>query len=289
MAPLRPRRMQTFPKAEVRRDAIGLTWDELGRNDTYCRINPSKAARLGDHLGSAAIHRTYTEHTGGIDLLPRVQATPNSLRLPLGIPPPREKEGRGRTRFGICREVRTRRPVSRVLCRPASEGAGRGGHSSGPPIAGRFSRPTRTARAGEALPPCGGASSLFGLAPSGACHAASIAGDAVRSYRTLSPLPNCAFGFEGQALRSFSGAGRSAFCGAIPGVAPGGRYPPPFRRGARTFLPPPCGEERPPGRLVRAKGERPGPSGQGRPIGVAPQPGVGDLVPIAPAPEAVVP
>ena len=35
----------------------------------------------------------------------------------------------------------------------------------------------------------GGASSLFGLAPGGACHAASVAGDAVRSYRTLSPLP----------------------------------------------------------------------------------------------------
>ena len=34
-----------------------------------------------------------------------------------------------------------------------------------------------------------GASSLFGLAPGGACHAASVAGDAVRSYRTLSPLP----------------------------------------------------------------------------------------------------
>ena len=29
---------------------------------------------------------------------------------------------------------------------------------------------------------------------------------------------------------------RFAFCGAIPGVAPGGRYPPPCRRGARTFL-----------------------------------------------------
>ena len=89
--------------------------------------------------------------------------------------------------------VRTRRPVSRVLCRPASPdrsgAAGRDGHSSGPSIAGRFSRPTRTPRAGEALPPRGGATSLFGLAPSGACHAASIAGDAVRSYRTLSPLP----------------------------------------------------------------------------------------------------
>src|ERR1700709_836336 len=43
---------------------------------------------------------------------------------------------------------------------------------------------------------------------------------------------------------------RFTFCGAIPGVAPGGRYPPPFRRGARTFLPFPRGEERPPGRLI---------------------------------------
>jgi hypothetical protein len=31
--------------------------------------------------------------------------------------------------------------------------------------------------------------SLFGLAPGGVCHAADVAADAVRSYRTLSPLP----------------------------------------------------------------------------------------------------
>jgi hypothetical protein len=34
------------------------------------------------------------------------------------------------------------------------------------------------------------------------------------------------------------GRRRFTFCGAIPGVAPGGRYPPPCRRGARTFLDP---------------------------------------------------
>ena len=33
--------------------------------------------------------------------------------------------------------------------------------------------------------------------------------------------------------------GRSVFCGAIPGVAPAGRYPAPYLRGARTFLQPP--------------------------------------------------
>ena len=39
--------------------------------------------------------------------------------------------------------------------------------------------------------------------------------------------------------------GRFAFCGAVPGVAPGGRYPPPCRRGARTFLDPRKGRDRP--------------------------------------------
>jgi hypothetical protein len=32
--------------------------------------------------------------------------------------------------------------------------------------------------------------SLFGLAPGGACHAASVAVRAVRSYRTISTLPD---------------------------------------------------------------------------------------------------
>jgi len=35
----------------------------------------------------------------------------------------------------------------------------------------------------------GPAPSLFGLAPGGVYRAAAVAGDAVRSYRTLSPLP----------------------------------------------------------------------------------------------------
>ncbi len=35
-----------------------------------------------------------------------------------------------------------------------------------------------------------GAPPLLGLAPGGVYHAASVAGRAVRSYRTLSPLPS---------------------------------------------------------------------------------------------------
>src|ERR1700738_3382014 len=44
--------------------------------------------------------------------------------------------------------------------------------------------------------------SLFGLAPGVVCHAGSVAGPAVRSYRTFSPLP--AEAPEGEAGGSFS-------------------------------------------------------------------------------------
>jgi len=62
----------------------------------------------------------------------------------------------------------------------------------GPPSPATSMRPTRTAARKRAPTPPEGASrpSLFGLAPGGACHAATVAGRAVRSYRTLSPLPH---------------------------------------------------------------------------------------------------
>ena len=92
---------------------------------------------------------------------------------------------------------------------------------------GRLLQPTRAAdlkadwqRFPAPAPP------LFGLAPGGVCRAVLVAKDAVRSYRTLSPLPPL----------SESG-GRFAFCGTVPGVAPAGGYPAPCFHGARTFLP----------------------------------------------------
>ena len=69
---------------------------------------------------------------------------------------------------------------------------------------------------------------LCGLAPGGVCPAAAVAGGAVRSYRTISPLP---------AVRS-RGTPAVCFCGTFPEVALAGRYPAPCSRGARTFLPP---------------------------------------------------
>ncbi len=135
-----------------------------------------------------------------------------------------------------------------TACKPGSVPAVAGDdHSSGTPVTGRLVRPTRAAarklarparaRDGTGLPP------LFGLAPGGVYRAVPVAGDAVRSYRTLSPLPaGC------EAARR-----RFAFCGTFPGVAPAGRYPAPCFRGARTFLPsdgPKPTEGRPSGRLT---------------------------------------
>ena len=92
-------------------------------------------------------------------------------------------------------------------------------------------QPTRTA---SLTSPCGvialreqpALPSLFGFAPGVVCHAVSVAGPAVRSYRTFSPL--LSLPEEGE---------RFVLCGTVPGVAPAGRYPAPYVDGARTFLP----------------------------------------------------
>jgi hypothetical protein len=105
----------------------------------------------------------------------------------------------------------------------------RDGHSSGTMFAHCLEQPTRTA---SLTSPCGvfahranepALSSLFGLAPGVVCHAVSVTGPAVRSYRTFSPLPH-------PERRRF------VLCGTVPGVAPAGCYPAPYVDGARTFL-----------------------------------------------------
>ena len=149
---------------------------------------------------------------------------------------------------------RARQPVSRVLCPSTLESDEGDGHSSGPPIAGRFSRHTRAARTGDgpAL-----ARERRRAAPIWSC-----------SRRGLPCRPGCPVR-GGLLPHPFTlalsrGFGRFAFCGAVPGIAPGGRYPPPCRRGARTFLDPfagaatarPSGPERrvgPPGPKVKRR------------------------------------
>ena len=126
------------------------------------------------------------------------------------------------------------RPVSRVLYGRRPCGCRRDGHSSGTPVAGRLEQPTRATglRTGPARL-AARASLLFGFAPGGACLAADVAADAVRSCRTLSPLPA-----KGR---------RFAFCGAVPEIALAGRYPAPCPHGARTFLRPKATAVRPAG------------------------------------------
>src|SRR5271155_342804 len=87
------------------------------------------------------------------------------------------------------------------------------------------------------------APSLFGLAPGGVCRAAGVAAGAVRSYRTVSPLPRL--------LRN--APRRSVLCGTFPGLTPAGCYPAPLVHGARTFLPGnlSVSPERPSDRLTR--------------------------------------
>ena len=93
-------------------------------------------------------------------------------------------------RRGALYAITASRPVSRVL---SGELLLRDGHSSGTAITDRLVQPTRVAglKTGPGAtgshprtrPP------LFGLAPGGVCRAAPVASRAVRSYRTLSPLP----------------------------------------------------------------------------------------------------
>ena len=137
------------------------------------------------------------------------------------------------------------RPVSRVLYHARRSERG-DGHSSWARLAAGLMQPTRAAdpeadwkRSPAPAPP------LFGLAPGGVCRAVLVAKNAVRSYRTLSPLPS----------QSISGSARRfAFCGTLPGVTPAGGYPAPCFHGARTFLPARYakhGAERPSGLLTR--------------------------------------
>jgi hypothetical protein len=156
------------------------------------------------------------------------------------------------------------RPVSRVLYGATlaafAPGVTRDGHSSGTPVARRLKQPTRTAGSGHRSrnrlrDP---APSLFGLAPGGVCRAADVAADAVRSYRTFSPLPR----LIRNAPRRF------VFCGTVPEIAcaippdvirhrtsmePGLSSPATFRslpeRPSGRLTPSGWGRNRPPSRL----------------------------------------
>ena len=121
------------------------------------------------------------------------------------------------------------RPVSRVLY--GAEGAARDDHSSGAPGAGRLERSTR-ATARKRVGRRAGHAAARPVAPIRSCSRWGLpCRRRCRRRGALLPHP-----FTLTRTRDRSPAGRSAFCGAVPGVAPAGRYPAPCFRGARTFL-----------------------------------------------------
>ncbi len=109
-----------------------------------------------------------------------------------------------------------RRPVSRVLSTARRR---MDGHSSGTPVTGRLTRPTRTA-----------------IRKRITCRPYLVLLPVGLAVPPLLPEPRCALTAPFQPYPALSGRRRYHFCGAIPGVTPGGCYPSPCFRGARTFL-----------------------------------------------------
>ena len=130
----------------------------------------------------------------------------------------------------------------------------RDGHSSGTPVTGRLEQPTR------ATGPTDGAPRFLRprIAPIRFCSRRGLPCRRRRRLRgALLPHP---FTLAPASLAARM-SGRSAFCGAFPGVAPAGRYPAPHPYGARTFL---RFTRRPSGRLATVAIGAPGLAGQGK-------------------------
>src|SRR3954465_13992463 len=104
---------------------------------------------------------------------------------------------------------------------PPRRRSGGGGHSSRPRVAAGLERAYPGARRATAA--ARGGAPLFALAPGGACRAIDVTADAVRSYRTVSPLP----------------ASRRAVCSLwrCPASRLGWPLASTLPFGARTFLP----------------------------------------------------
>ena len=106
-------------------------------------------------------------------------------------------------------------------------------HSSRTTIARRLKQPTRessgTNRAAVSVLSRSSPHalcSLLGFAPSGVYRARSVTRSAVRSYRTVSPLPRDPLSELAEAKHVQRTARRFIFCGTFPVLTDGGRYPP---------------------------------------------------------------
>ena len=163
------------------RSLAGLPWSRRAKS-------PERSEGGGARRGSEARARDQASGRG------RIRPSRSPVRPPGAGP----SHTRGAT------VVAPSGPVSRILSPvkfsgdlavPRTPGRGRD-HSSGPEVSLGLEQPTRRrpARGGAGRAP---SISLFGLAPHGVYRAPAVAGGAVRSYRTVSPLPSSGRSSEG--------------------------------------------------------------------------------------------
>jgi hypothetical protein len=176
-------------------------------------------------------------------VIPISSAEPSTPRWPTAAPTVDPR--RSRRHFHSGRRQTARKPGS--VPPPAGLTAfGSGdGHSSGTPVAGRLVRPTRAAA--RRSRPAPRDRSRVPAAPTWSCSRWGFpCRRRCRRRGALLPHRFTLAARPGKPVR----ARRCPFCGTVPGVAPAGRYPAPYLRGARTFLSPHDGGERPSGRLA---------------------------------------
>jgi len=144
----------------------------------------------------------------------------SSVRAPL------RAVGRARSRShgSASEKKRCSRPVSRILSASARgpSAASFGGMTIPlvPALLTGSSNLPGNRRRAACSRACARGVSLFGLAPCGVLPATTVTSRAVRSYRTISPLPTIAL-----SLAASSYGGRYIFCATVRRVAPPGDYP----------------------------------------------------------------
>ena len=159
-----------------------------------------------DGYGSRHPARRRSEHRPAMDLGCQKTATCQDPAHPAAMPPRSwGREGGERTGEALQAGFWTAAP-SVDAATVAAISLGPGSRPASNDLPGR-----RAGAGRRRCPP------LFGLSPGGVCRAGPVTRTAVRSYRTLSPLPP-----------PVARGRRFAFCGTFPDLAAGCRWQPPW-------------------------------------------------------------
>ena len=170
-----------------------LGWRPSPLRPSWARRVPRRSPREGRRAGAPGSSRPRTRSCHKALNLLCVQGLAGRRAGRIG-----PLRGGRKGREGPCKPGSGPRGVSREV---AAISLGQGSRPASIDLPGRFAGAGR--RPG---PP------LFGLSPGGVCHAGPVARTAVRSYRTVSPLPP-----------AIARRRRFAFCCTFPGLAAGCR------------------------------------------------------------------